>query len=74
MKYIYTYIYLLPGILSTLSVLRNHMMFGLGTPTASHGNVTKVPYSPKVSGLALLTNVGFSEIKGMLQHFFPTLS
>jgi hypothetical protein len=50
------------------------MMFGLGTPTASHGNVTKAPCSPNVSGLALLTNVGFSEIKAMLQHFSSTLS
>jgi hypothetical protein len=57
------YIYLSREILSTFSVLRNHMMFGLGTPTASHGRVTKAPYSPKVSGLVLLTNDGFSGIK-----------
>jgi len=38
-------------------------MLGLGTPTASHGRVTTVPYSPKVSGLVLLANDGFSEMK-----------
>jgi hypothetical protein len=38
-------------------------MLGLGTPTASQGRVTVVPYSPKVSGLVLLENDGFSEIE-----------
>jgi hypothetical protein len=71
---LYVCIYLLPGTLSTLSELRNHMIFGLGTPRASHGNVTKVPYSPRVSGLVLLTNVGFSESKGSLQYLFSVLS
>lgn len=35
-------------------------MFGAGTPFTSHGNTTVVPYSPKVSGLTLATNVGAS--------------
>jgi hypothetical protein len=46
-------------------------MLGLGTPKGSQGKVTVVPYSPKVSGLVLLANDGFSEIE---YNFFSMLS